>query len=162
MSMIYRSGIAINVSSADQTLPKACQAIAIGTAGTVTVDFAFIKQAKAYISAVNGSGAITALTIIDPGFGYVAAPSLSIINTSGSGAVITPLITNGVVTGFTISSGGSGYSATTPDIQSSVVVFSGGLGTGTQLTVPQGVVPISVSKIYHTGTSASNIVALYI
>lgn len=49
------------------------------------------RDAKAAISAVS-SGKITAITLIDGGAGYTSAPTITI--SGGTGAVITPMISN--------------------------------------------------------------------
>ena len=75
-----------------------------GTAGVGTVATA--------TSAVSGN-AITAITIVAGGTGYVASSPPFVIVTGGSGwdAVLTPVISGGAVTSLTITSGGYGYSS---------------------------------------------------
>ena len=51
--------------------------------------------------------------------------SVSVSGGGGSGAVLTPVITNGVITGFTINSGGSGYTS------APTITITGGYGNGT-------------------------------
>jgi hypothetical protein len=158
--VIYRSSFPIDVSGGNVTLPRSCQAILVGGAGNLKVDMGEIKSAEAYITGVDPvTGAITEITLANGGFGYVAAPTVVVTSILGSGANITAAITNGVVTSLTIVGGGTGYSIQRP----AQVSFTGGKGTGVAFTaVPAGIIPISVSKVYQTGTSATSLVALYI
>lgn len=50
------------------------------------------KDAKAVVSAVSSSGKITSLTLVDGGANYSSVPNLTI--TGGTGAVITPILSN--------------------------------------------------------------------
>ncbi len=157
--MVYRSAIAINVSSVDQTLPRASDAILVGTGGNLTVDFSSIKSAEAIVTGINPStGAITAVKLLYGGFGYLAAPTVVVQSLLGTSAVLTATITSGVVTALAISTPGTGYSIQRPP----AISFTGGRSNGSLVVVPAGVIPISASKIYHSGTSALNLVALYI
>lgn len=107
----------------------------IAGSGTPSTDICFVRQptisfisdtgkgasAIAYMkpTAINGSvGATTANTAIDVvagGSGYCGAPSsmISIDNTgtNGTGLVIAPTITAGVISGLAVSTAGKGYSA---------------------------------------------------
>ena len=72
----------------------------------------------------KASQAIIGTPIINNGgSGYTSAPAVTITDSTGTGATATATINNGVVTGITITNGGSGYSAP-------VISFSGGGGTG--------------------------------
>jgi len=72
---------------------------------------------------VGANGAITGLTLTNPGTGYTSATVN--ITGSGTGAAATATVTTtGVVTGVTVNSGGAGYTAP-------VVTFTGG-GTVSQ------------------------------
>lgn len=243
--MIYRSALAIDVTSTDQTLPRASDAILVGTGGNLKVDLSLIKSAQAFITTINpATGAITGVKLGFNGFGYLVAPTVNISSIWGTGANITCTITNGQVNSpLSIISGGLGYgidptiiatgtaqagtlttitldaldfatdeayqnaiikitsgtgsgqieqitdynSATkiatvswsTPPDDTSVyaiyffkgapnttvkpqITFTGGRGSGSTLVVPAGIIPVSVSKVYHSGTSALNLTALYI
>src|SRR5512139_3603188 len=57
------------------------------------------------------SGAITALTVTNPGSGYTSAPAVNITGL-GNGASATAVVDySGVVTAITVSPGGAGYTA---------------------------------------------------
>jgi len=62
------------------------------------------------------------------GSGYTSAPAVSFSGGGGTGAAATAIVTNGRVTGLTITNGGTGYT-TAPTI-----AFSGGGGTGAAAT----------------------------
>jgi FtsP/CotA-like multicopper oxidase with cupredoxin domain len=80
---------------------------------------------------VGADGAVTGITITDPGTGYSAA-TVSITG-SGTGATATATVTtSGVVTGITVDTAGSGYTAPT-------VAIAGGGGTGAAATAYGGV-----------------------
>ena len=82
-----------------------------------------------------GLGEITALNVVNGGTGYSGPPNVSIVGV-GTGAVFTPVISGGSVTGFTLVTSGSGY------VQSSTTVqLSGGNNSaaGTVSIMPLGV-----------------------
>ncbi|MGC9196338.1 MAG: hypothetical protein ACP5IL_12925 [Syntrophobacteraceae bacterium] len=56
-------------------------------------------------------GSIATVSITNGGSGYPASTTLYASDVSGSGAVLTPTITNGVITGVTITNGGQNYAA---------------------------------------------------
>ena len=76
------------------------------------------------IHAVVTGGAIVAYQIINPGNGLTAAPTLTITDSSGSGATATAVVAAGAVTQVTPGSAGSGYSSTP------MVTASGGVSGG--------------------------------
>jgi hypothetical protein len=76
------------------------------------------------IHAVVTGGAIVAYQITNPGNGLTAAPTLTITDSSGTGATATAVVTAGAVTQVTPGSAGSGYSSTP------VVTASGGVSGG--------------------------------
>ena len=65
---------------------------------------------------INSSGAITAVGIGSSGggAGYLIPPKISIASTTGVGAAVTAVITDGVITSFDVVTAGSGYTATSP------------------------------------------------
>jgi len=69
------------------------------------------------------AGVITAIAAGLPGQGYQSASATEIIVTdsAGSGAVVTAVIQNGKITGFTVGAGGAGY-------VSPVITIQGGAG----------------------------------
>jgi hypothetical protein len=59
---------------------------------------------------VVSGGAITSVTMANSGMGIAGGTSASLAGIGGgTGAVITPTISNGAVSGFVVSNGGSGY-----------------------------------------------------
>lgn len=64
---------------------------------------------------------IKAINIVNGGSGYLVAPQLKFVSTSGFGAYATCTVTNGVITAVKLESGGGGYK-TAPTIE----VVSGG------------------------------------
>ena len=70
----------------------------------------------------------SSVTVTNGGSGYTSAPTVTVTGGGGSGATATATISNGVVTGVTIT-GGSGYTSV-PTLS-----FSGGGGTGATATV---------------------------
>jgi hypothetical protein len=168
--MIYRAAFPIDVSSSDFILTRVCSALYIGSGGNLIVDMGapnpIIQSAQACISGIDPTtGAITAVTLLYGGKGYASAPKVNISAPyGGSGAVITATLTGSVVTSLAISSAGTGYNvAIDNNPVLPVLSFSGGFGTGITFVVPTAggiILPISVSKVYHTST-ASEIVLLY-
>ena len=55
------------------------------------------------------SGFVVGMSITDPGYGYINAPSVTLVGAGGSGATALATISNSVVTGIAITSPGSGY-----------------------------------------------------
>ncbi len=72
------------------------------------------------------SGALTAITVTNPGSGYTSAPAVSITGMGTNAAATAVVDYSGVVTKVTVGAAGSGYTAPT-------VAFSGG-GAVTQAT----------------------------
>lgn len=83
-------------------------------------------------------GAITGLSLTGASLQptpYKVPPTVMFKDFTGSGAKVVPILTNGIVTGFTIIDGGTGYTAPT------VFIFGGtttGAGTITSVTVVDG------------------------
>ena len=79
---------------------------------------------------VGADGAVTELTLTEPGSGYTSAPSVAFTSAgTGAGAAATATVaTSGSVTGVTLDNPGAGYSAPT-------ISFSGGEGLGTPVRV---------------------------
>ena len=101
---------------------------------------------------VNGSGEITGVTVgvgstglLANGGGHLFPPRVSVAGTIGVGASITSTITDGVVTGFTVVEGGSGYSQTNPPqiitdepAPYKGLTLTGGAGSGAEMDVVVG------------------------
>ena len=93
-----------------------------------TMDFSTFAHATATVS----GGAVTAIAIYQglSGRGYTSAPTVTLVGGGGTGATATATIdTNGSITGFVITAGGSGY-ATAPTVlithpETSPLVFGG-------------------------------------
>lgn len=62
------------------------------------------------------------------GSGYTSAPTVSFSGGGGTGAAGTAVVTNGRVTGITITNGGTGYTS------APTIAFTGGGGTGAAAT----------------------------
>ncbi len=65
--------------------------------------------ATASIATVGSLGQIATLTLGGGGSNYTAGAAVTITSSTGTGAVITPTISGGVITGFTIVNSGFGY-----------------------------------------------------
>ena len=95
---------------------------------------------------VNGIGAITRINLATPGKGYVAPPTVSIVDRSGSGSGAVATATTALgVTGITFSSAGVGYSST-PTV---TIAGVGGVGSGAEAiaTITNGFVTgITITK----------------
>ncbi|MBF0485087.1 MAG: fibronectin type III domain-containing protein, partial [Candidatus Omnitrophica bacterium] len=92
-------------------------------------------------AAVNAGGAVTGVTVTNPGSGYVTAPFVNIADATGTGALATATVAGGLVTGVTITNGGSGYSA------SPTVTFSSGGPGGTGATATAAITGGSLTNI---------------
>lgn len=57
------------------------------------------------------SGVITAIALSSGGFGYQNAPTVAVVDESGTGATVTATVAKGKVTAFTVGAGGTGYTA---------------------------------------------------
>ena len=79
------------------------------------------------VATVTG-GAVTAITLTNPGLGYTATPTVTISGGGGTGATATAQRVGNELSGITVTAGGSGYTSPT-------VSFTGGTGTGAAGTV---------------------------
>lgn len=66
-------------------------------------------QAKA--TATRTGGAVSAVTVTNPGYGYTTAPAVTFSGGGGADAAATATILNGVVTAITVTNGGTGYTS---------------------------------------------------
>ncbi len=90
-----------------------------GALGTVVVDVA---------------GRITSVIITNGGSGYTAGANVAVTTAIGQGAILTPIIASGVITGMTIVAPGVGYVTTEPlsiTVGGAVIVPSVNPATGT-------------------------------
>ncbi len=81
----------------------------------------------AAVATVTG-GAVSAITITNPGIGYTATPTITITGGGGTGATATATLVGNELSAIAVTSGGSGYTSPT-------VSFTGGTGTGAAGTV---------------------------
>lgn len=97
---------------------------------------------------ISNSGAITAVGIASDGggAGYLIPPKISIASTTGVGAAVTAIITDGLITSFDVVSAGSGYTATspptviiTPPAPYKNLPLTGGNGSGATIDVTIGI-----------------------
>jgi hypothetical protein len=62
--------------------------------------------------ALFAAGAVTAVLVMFPGFGYTAPPLVTITGGGGAGAKAVATIKQGRVSAITVTAGGAGYTAT--------------------------------------------------
>jgi hypothetical protein len=84
--------------------------------------------ASAVIGAVSATGAITAITLVQPGVGYTSAPTVSFVSATGTGASATASFVIGGVSTVTVTNPGSLYTSVP------TVTFTGGGGSGAVAT----------------------------
>ena len=70
---------------------------------------------RAEAEAILDRESIDKIVITNPGLGYTTPPTVTIVSKTGTGAITTSLIADGVLAPLTITSGGVGYSSA-PDI----------------------------------------------
>lgn len=66
-------------------------------------------QAKA--TATIAAGAVNAVSVTNPGYGYTEAPTVTFAGGAGTGAAASATISNGVVVSITVTAGGTGYTS---------------------------------------------------
>lgn len=155
------TGTAFAITTSNTVLlPKVTKALYVGVTGDVKVDFCN-KIGMGRVIAVDGTGAIVTIQVEYQGIGYNSAPTATVVDTNtslstGTGASLTVTVGNGIVTGFTINSGGTGYHV------NDEITLAGGF-TGVVLkNLLQGIIHnLQVTKVYATGTTATDIVGLY-
>ena len=109
----------------------------------------YIVPAK--IRATLSSGAISAITVDFAGSGYVKAPTVTITDPTGTGAVVTATVAGaGTITGFVMTNNGSGYDGT--HIPAVTVTDSTGVGTSASLTALPN---LSLTSVTIGGTNTS-------
>ena len=96
-------------SNASSTIALNCAVTGSMGGSAPTVGFSGGGGTGATASVVVSGGAVTALTITNPGTGYTSAPTVTISGGTGSGATATAAVNNGVITSLTVTAGGSGY-----------------------------------------------------
>lgn len=105
-----------------------------------------LQSGQATATVTIASGAVTGATIVNGGYGYTSAPSITLTPVSGgSGASLVAHLTGGVVTSITLGAGGSGYGAA-PIATFSLPPGGGSADTGT-CTCPN-TLNVVVTSIY--------------
>jgi hypothetical protein len=75
-------------------------------------------------------GVITAVTVTNPGIGYVVPPVITITTSGGTNAVLEPILNNGTIESILVISGGSGYSGADTLAVAAPTTYQQGLRTG--------------------------------
>jgi FtsP/CotA-like multicopper oxidase with cupredoxin domain len=91
------------------------------------------------------AGAVTAITITNPGTGYTSVPSVTISGGGGSGATATATLVGTELSAIAVTLGGSGYTSPT-------VAFSGGTGSGAAGTVSVTAGVVTAVNVTNPGT----------
>jgi hypothetical protein len=87
----------------------------------VAVSIDQVVTEAAATASLTGDGVADSIVMDDVGFGYSSLPQISFVGGGGVGATAVATLTNGSITGITVTNAGSGY--TTPP----TVVITGGL-----------------------------------
>lgn len=134
----------------------------------------------------NGGGTILSITLVNVGLRYITAPTLTMVTGTGSGASLRANIdgVTGAITSITVLNGGTSYAiADTVTVSGGLfqedqpcIVYVGNTGDVTVLTAGDdtvtfskaqvgtilgGASPINVKRVFSTGTSASNLTAMW-
>ena len=72
------------------------------TVGSSVVDGVYIEETP------SSTGGISSISLLNPGYSYTATPTVTILG-DGSGATAEAIVVAGVITGFTVTNPGSGY-----------------------------------------------------
>ena len=91
------------------------------------------------------AGAVTAVTITNPGTGYTTAPTVTITGGGGSGATASATLVGKELSAITVTSGGSGFTSPT-------VNFTGGSGSGAAGTVSVTAGAVTAVNVTNPGT----------
>jgi hypothetical protein len=84
--------------------------------------------ASAVVGTVSATGAITTVTLVQPGVGYTSAPTVSFVSATGTGASATAAYNIGGISTITVTNPGSLYTS------APAVTFIGGGGSGATAT----------------------------
>lgn len=97
-------------------LPKGGIINQISTGSTAASGYQIPRAGSASTVFINGSGNVTSVGIGSSGggAGYLIPPKVSIASTTGVGAAVTAIITNGAITSFDVVAAGSGYLSASP------------------------------------------------
>lgn len=126
----------------------------VGTALNGSAAFKYIgTTVKGDVSITNPKN-ITKFTITNVGTGYTTAPTVDIVDSTGSGATAIATIGKSSISSITVTSGGSGYVA--PQLS---FIGGGGVGVTAIPTVVSGVITaVTVITNGYDYTTAPNIV----
>jgi hypothetical protein len=115
-SAAFAQTVSLTAGPASATLPDGQSVPMWGyTCGTG------LGGATAGVVTVDSTGVITAIAVGGGGSGYTSAPSVTITDPTGTGAIATATVSGGAVTAINVTNGGASYTAPT-------VVLSGGGG----------------------------------
>lgn len=81
--------------------------------GTMTIAAPAAAVTATAGTAVLSSGVITSVPVSIGGHYYTTAPTVTVSDSTGSGAIVIANVTNGVITSFTVSNGGTLYTSPT-------------------------------------------------
>ena len=145
-----------NWANSPFTLPDAT--VTISSPSETTDCAATPAECATAMATVGAGGAVTDITITNPGSGYTVAPTVTIADTAGSNMsadATATITTSGSVTAVTVSDGGAGYTAPT-------VAFSGGGGLATPVNVGNPLITRTYATDYATspGTLAQVLVVV--
>jgi hypothetical protein len=99
---------------------------------------------------VYTGGVITEIVMTNVGSGYSDSPTVNIVDATGSGAVLTPTVVAGEITGIVVTNGGTLYSDPT-------ITITDETGTGAALNAtitPRLIPPVTLSVTDATGSGA--------
>ena len=108
----------------------------------------------ASVSTIGANGTITAISLTNAGGGYTSIPTITVLSTTGTGAVITCSIVPAGVTGITILNGGSGYTSAPSFVFTAV---NGGSGASATPVCNVGVPATFTSSFVRTYTYTWNV-----
>ena len=118
----------IVVSTPDANQPQGTGAVITAVIGGINLE---TSQADVALAAVDGE--ISSIYINGVGTNYTSALTTATIIGDGAGAIITPIVENGGITGFSFTNRGSGYTNAT------IVIAGDGVGfNGDVILAPEG------------------------
>ena len=82
------------------------------------------------------AGTLIGITLINGGSGYSSTPTVTITDSTGSGAFVNAVVVGGIITGFVINAVGSGYTNPTITITDSTGINASAVATISMATTP--------------------------